>query len=108
MSAARLTCRECVPARSFCYLGGPVAYMGDNFLKEFSVQHARAARALFFIMSGYLSSSLLVAFSLDVEKRKEDRDRKDEKERERERSESRLSLQCCLDRSRTFPHEAIL
>jgi len=58
--------------------------MGDNFLKEFSVQHARAARALFFIMSGYLSSSLLVAFSLDVEKRKEDRDRKDEKERERE------------------------
>lgn len=80
--------------------------MGDNFLKKFSVQHARAARALFFIMSGYLSSSLLVAFSLDVEKRK--KDRKTEKEKERERSECRLSLQCCLDRSRTFPHEAIL
>lgn len=42
-NVARLTCRVCVPARSFCYLGGPAAYMGDNFLKEFSVQRTRAS-----------------------------------------------------------------
>jgi len=54
-----------VPARFFCYLGGPAAYTAGSFFKRvFSSARARRARALFFIMSGYPSSSLLVVFSV--------------------------------------------
>jgi len=59
-----------VPARFFCYLGGPAAYtVGSFFKRVFSSACARRARALFFIMSGYPSSSLLVVFSVDAGER---------------------------------------
>lgn len=75
MSAARLTCRVCVPVRSFCYLGGPVRVHGRSFFKRvFSSACTRRARALFFIMSGYPSSSLLVVFSVGAGERKRDRE----------------------------------
>lgn len=114
MSAARLTCRVCVPVRSFCYLGGPVRVHGRSFFKRvFSSACTRRARALFFIMSGYPSSSLLVVFSVGAGERKRDREiGRVKRTRERKegggRSKGRLSLEYCLNRPRAFPHEVIL
>lgn len=100
-----------VPVRSFCYLGGPVRVHGRSFFKRvFSSACTRRARALFFIMSGYPSSSLLVVFSVGAGERKRDREigRVKENERKKEKKETRLSLEYCLNRPRAFPHEAIL
>lgn len=90
MSAARLTCRVCVPVRSFCYLGGPVRVHGRSFFKRvFSSACTRRARALFFIMSGYPSSSLLVVFSVGAGERKRDREIGRVKENERKKETKR-------------------
>lgn len=117
-SGARLTCRICVPVRSFRYLGGPARVHGRSFFKRvFSSACTRRARALFFIMSGYPSSSLLVVFSVGAGERKKGRQREKETGRMKENArkkgggkggKSRLSLEYCLNRPRTFPHEAIL
>lgn len=90
VSAARLTCRVCVPVRSFRYLGGPARVHGRSFFKRvFSSACTRRARALFFIMSGYPSSSLLVVFSVGAGEGKRDGEIERVKENERKKGKKK-------------------